>query len=107
MSIIGTFTKKDNRYEGTIRTLTYRGPARFVPLDDRAKESSPHFRVYADNVELGAAWEKRDKDGVVLLSVALDDPSFQKPINGALVADPEVADRYNLIWNRSREVGSR
>ncbi|WP_187276899.1 DUF736 domain-containing protein [Phyllobacterium endophyticum] len=99
MATIGTFISTENGFTGSIRTLALNVKARIARIDNPT-DKGPHFRIYAGNVELGAAWQKRseqtDRD---YLSVKLDDPSFPAPIYATL-ADVESEDGYQLIWSR-------
>ena len=99
MATIGTFTATDNGFTGTVRTLALNVKARIARVENPS-EKGPHFRIYAGNVELGAAWQKRsnetDRD---YLSVKLDDPSFPAPIYATLT-EVEGDDGYQLIWSR-------
>ncbi|WP_105441268.1 DUF736 domain-containing protein [Neorhizobium sp. T25_13] len=99
MATIGTFTANENGFTGSIRTLALNVKARIARVDNPS-EKGPHFRIYAGNVELGAAWQKRsnesDRD---YLSVKLDDPSFPAPIYATLT-EVEDEDAYQLIWSR-------
>jgi len=51
------------------------------------------------NVELGAAWQKRSEQDRDYLSVKLDDPSFPAPIYATLT-EVDSEDGYQLIWSR-------
>ncbi len=62
-------------------------------------DKGPHFRIFAGNVELGAAWQKTAKDTERdYLSVKLDDPSFPAPIYASL--EVEGQESLQLIWSR-------
>jgi uncharacterized protein (DUF736 family) len=99
MATIGTFTATETGFTGSIRTLALNVKARIARVENPS-DKGPHFRIYAGNVELGAAWQKRsnesDRD---YLSVKLDDPSFPAPIYATL-AEVEGEDGYQLIWSR-------
>ncbi|AVC45386.1 MULTISPECIES: DUF736 domain-containing protein [Rhizobium] len=99
MATIGTFTANENGFTGSIRTLALNVKARIARVDSPS-DKGPHFRIYAGNVELGAAWQKRsgesDRD---YLSVKLDDPSFPAPIYATL-SEVDGEDGYQLIWSR-------
>ncbi|MET4366431.1 uncharacterized protein (DUF736 family), partial [Bradyrhizobium sp. LB8.2] len=70
------------------------GPSR-TPID-----KGPHFRIFAGNVELGAAWQKTARDTERdYLSVKLDDPSFPAPIYAPLI-EVEGQEGLQLIWSR-------
>ncbi|MBY3179783.1 DUF736 domain-containing protein [Rhizobium leguminosarum] len=99
MATIGTFTSAETGFTGSIRTLALNVKARIARVENPS-DKGPHFRIYAGNVELGAAWQKRsnesDRD---YLSVKLDDPSFPAPIYATL-AEVDGEDGYQLIWSR-------
>ena len=45
MAIIGSFTKSDNGYSGTVRTLSINTKARLVPAES-GTDKTPDFRVF-------------------------------------------------------------
>ena len=101
MAIIGTFTKIENGYTGTVRTLSINTKARFTAAEN-GNDKAPDFRVFTaqGNVEFGAGWTKKAKDtGREYLSVKLDDPSFPAPIYASLV-ETDTEGSYSLIWSR-------
>ena len=57
MANIGSFTTNGNGFTGSIRTLNLNVKARLVRVENPS-DKGPHFRVYAGNVELGAAWQR-------------------------------------------------
>jgi uncharacterized protein (DUF736 family) len=96
---IGTFTSTGNGFSGTVRTLALNAKAKLVRVENPS-DKGPHFRIFAGNVELGAAWQKTvratERD---YLSVKLDDPSFPAPIYATLI-EVEGQDGLQLIWSR-------
>ncbi|MEK1874437.1 MAG: DUF736 domain-containing protein [Rhizobium altiplani] len=98
MATIGTFTSTENGFTGSIRTLALNLKARITRVETPS-EKGPHFRIYAGNVELGAAWQKTSEQGRDYLSVKLDDPSFAAPIYATL-AEVEGGGALQLIWSR-------
>ena len=96
MAIIGTFTKTDKGYQGSLSTLTLNAKLTFSPVE-KVGEKGPDFRVYAATAEIGAAWVAKSKDGKAYLSVKLDDPSFTAPVKAGLV---ETDKGFALVWNR-------
>ncbi len=96
MATIGSFTKKDATYQGTITTLSLKAKVNITPVE-RDNEKAPDFRVYAGLAEIGAAWSTTAKNGNAYLSVKLDDPSFAAPIFARLV---ESEGAYALVWSR-------
>ena len=96
MSIIGNFQKQDDGFTSTIRTLTLKAKAVMRPVE-KSGEKAPDYRVYAENVEIGAAWAQTSKGGNAYLSVKLDDPSFAQPIQCRLI---EQDKSFALVWSR-------
>ena len=100
MAHIGTFTAKDGKYTGTIRTMTINVKAQLVPNKSKANDSAPDYRVYAGGAELGAAWHEESKAGErPYLAVKLDDPSFVAPIRAAFFENLEHGSGV-LVWTR-------
>ena len=96
MAIIGTFTKQDTGYQGSLSTLTVKAKVRITPVD-KTSDKSPDFRVFTGNTEIGAAWSATSKEGNPYLSVKLDDPSFATAILCRLV---ETDKGPSLVWTR-------
>ena len=98
MATIGLFTKGDNGYTGTLKTLTLNVKAKITPAE-KENDKAPDYRIFAGQTELGAAWKKTSNSGREYLSVKLDDPCFPAPIYASLV-EAEGEDGYALIWSR-------
>ncbi|MBO6727963.1 DUF736 domain-containing protein (plasmid) [Nitratireductor rhodophyticola] len=99
MANIGTFTTTKTGFTGAIKTLTLNVKARFERVENPS-ENGPHFRIYSNAVELGAAWQKQAKQTERdYLSVKLDDPSFPAPIYATLI-EVEGQEGVQLIWSR-------
>lgn len=96
MSVIGTFTKQDNGYTGTLATLTLKAKVSLAKIE-KTGEKSPDYRVLSGQTELGAAWAATSKDGKPYLTVKLDDPSFPAAIVCRLV---EMNGSHALVWTR-------
>lgn len=100
MAIIGTFTKTDDGYVGTIRTMTINVKAKFLQNTEKANDKAPDYRVFAGGAELGAAWREKGKNGEIdYLAVKLDDPSFAAPIRAAFFSNDSDATGV-LAWSR-------
>jgi uncharacterized protein (DUF736 family) len=99
MATIGTFTKTENGFTGTVKTLSLNvKTVKFVPAEGDS-ERGPDFRVFAGS-EFGAAWKKTARETQrEYLSVKLDDPSFPAPIYASLV-EAEDGEGQALIWSR-------
>jgi len=102
MATIATLTHdRDGFLTGQIRTLNLNTPVSLEPVASD-NEGAPAYRVYAGDVELGAAWAKTAKEsGRTYHQVRLDDPSFPAPIFANLIAD-EQSGTYSLIWSRPK-----
>lgn len=98
MAQIGNFTRGDDgSYVGTIRTLSLNVKARLTQAEPSQNEKAPDLRVFAGNVEIGAAWKRTSQENTAYHSVKLDDQSFPAPIFANLV---EIDGGYALIWSR-------
>ena len=97
MTSIGTFTRQDDGFSGTLRTLAFSVNVRIVPIP-KSTENAPDYRVLAGPTEIGAAWKRQSAANKQYLSVKLDDPSFSAPINARLV-DTEDGSA-TLYWSR-------
>ena len=102
MAVIGEFaTNGNNSITGNVRTLTVSMRARLNPFE-RVSRDAPDFRITAGaGVEIGAGWSQVSNDGEPYISVKLDDPSFNAPINAALWPAEKDGD-YTLVWNRPK-----
>lgn len=99
MATIGTFTaNSEGEFTGVIRTLTLNTKAALRPVAKEG-EKSPGFRVSADDMDIGAGWQKTSREGRDYISVKLDDPSFPAPIYATL-SETDAAGEYALIWSR-------
>ena len=100
MATIGTFTRSNggNTYTGAVKTLSITAKTAIKPAD-KASDKAPDHRVFANQVEFGAAWKRTFADGREYLSVKLDDPGFPAPIYATLV-EAEEPGSHNLTWSR-------
>ena len=103
MANIGTFTKaEDGTLSGFIKTLQLNTKAKFSPLD-ASSNGGPDFRIFAGNVEIGAAWKKvSQQQERPYISVKVDDPSLPAPIYAFLHEDDEQPGQHSLIWTRQK-----
>ncbi|GJL90518.1 DUF736 domain-containing protein [Hyphococcus sp.] len=101
MPMIGTFSKTDDSFVGTIRTMTINVKAKIVPNKEKANDGAPDYRVYAGGAELGAGWRETSKDeGKEYLALKLDDPSFAAPIRAAFFENEEEGTGV-MMWSRA------
>ena len=97
MASIGSFTKQDDGFNGTLHTLAFNVKVKIVPIA-KAKDNGPDYRVLAGSVEIGAAWKRQSAAEKHYLSVRLDDPCFPAPVNARLVDAGDGTS--NLFWSR-------
>ena len=96
---IGTFTNRDGKITGKIRTLTLDAALTFLPNENQTNVDAPAYRIFLGKSELGAAWEKTaEATGRKYLSVRLDDPSLTGPLYASLLEQEDGT--HNLIWSR-------
>jgi uncharacterized protein (DUF736 family) len=104
MAIIGTFTRENTRFTGSMRTFTFHlAYVTIEPVTNKRGDKSPDYRVHCDARglgEIGAAW-KRSTDGKDYLSVRIDDPTFPAPLDCRLIKTG-VEQGYSLVWERKR-----
>ena len=100
MATIGTFMKSGDSFTGAVKTLSISAKTTIKPAD-KASDKAPDYRIFANQVEFGAAWKKTSGEGREYLSVKLDDPSFPAPIYATLI-EGEEAGNFNLIWSRRK-----
>ncbi len=96
MATIGTFTKTDSGFSGTIQTLGLKAKVAIAPVEKRG-DSAPDYRAFVGKVEIGAGWSRTSKGGREFVSLKLDDPSFAAPIYANLI---EREGQHELIWSR-------
>lgn len=100
MAIIGTFTKTDEAFVGTIRTLTINAKTKIMPIKKKSSDAAPDYRIVAAGADLGCGWmEKSKEDGKPYVSVKLDDPSFSSPIRAAFFQNEEDGTGI-MVWSR-------
>ena len=90
--IIGQLTKTANGFEGELRTLTVKAEIK-LQATDSTNEKAPDFRIVANGVEVGAAWQKTSKNDKPYLSLKIDDPAFAAPV----FATSSVQDEGQIV----------
>lgn len=89
--------KADGSFTGLFRSATVTCPIAIAPARERKSEQSPSYGVFARGVKIGAAWARVSKAGRHYLSVRIEDPGIQSPLNAALVA---TQTGHALVWGR-------
>lgn len=104
--IIGnlTYDKTSDTYTGELATLSVGTREVVFQASKSTGEGTPEYRVVSPteigDIELGAAWKKRSKEGQEYLSVRLDDPVLDRPFNCAVMASKNSAGQFILVWTR-------
>lgn len=102
MPAIGNVTKqKDGNFKGQLKTLSFKAPIDILLNPSKSGETQPDYRVYSQNVEIGAGWIKKGKtSGEDYVSLTLQDPAFGKLYaNLGRAAGQDDEDVYAVIWN--------
>jgi uncharacterized protein (DUF736 family) len=98
MAILGTFTKKDGKFNGKIQTLALSVNVGILPNTETGG-NQPAYRVFCGKFEVGAGWEKTsESSGRDYISVKLDDPTFANPIYANLMEQEDGT--FALLWSR-------
>ena len=97
MSRIGTFTKLDDGFNGSLQTLSLNVKCKIVPINT-TQDKGPDYRVLAGPLEIGAAWKRQTSANRAYLSVKIDDPSFPAPVNARLIDEQDGSS--SLYWSR-------
>lgn len=98
MTTIGTFTKaQDGVFHGQMRTLTLNAKAMVIRPTVRTADRAPDHRVYAGQLEVGAAWTVTRPGKPECLAVTIDDPTLPAPLH-ALLCQADAG--YELRWLR-------
>ena len=97
MAVIGNFTACGNVISGIVRTLIVTMKARLNPIKCTSRDA-PDFRILSGMAEVSVGWNANSNDGEPYISVKLDDPTLNAPINAALWPSQNVGD-YDLVWN--------
>jgi uncharacterized protein (DUF736 family) len=102
MANIGSFKKSGDEFKGEIVTLSIQAKGvRIAPEANRSNDKAPTHRVYLGRAEIGAGWSQQS-EGRDYISIRLDDPSFNAPIQAALFRDEE-GEGFSLVWSRRRK----
>lgn len=112
MSTIGTLEEVQNNgdkeFWGYIRTLKLNLSLRIIENRDfRSSPNSPDFLILAkttngEETQIGQAWlktpNKRDSKISEFISITIDDPDMDKPLNVA--AFPKGAGKWDITFRR-------
>ncbi|TSD87032.1 DUF736 domain-containing protein [Mycobacterium sp. KBS0706] len=103
MQRIGSFTRRDEIFEGQITTLTVKLEVRLVPNpeQDDGNGRAPDLLAFSGDAEVGAAWAKQENGRPPYYTIRLDDPSWPSPLSAALFQNRLDAKRFDMVWSRN------
>jgi uncharacterized protein (DUF736 family) len=101
--LIGTFTRHDKGFTGSLRTLHLHLGVNIVP-STLSGDKSPDWLVLAgkERYALGAGWTQNKDTETAYLTLRLDDPSFPATLTCRLVR-PKNSDHWLLFWDRKAD----
>lgn len=103
MSAIGYVTRSGDGFKGQLKTLSIRAEIEILPNARKANDRQPDYRVLANGVEVGAAWNRRsDTSGNDYVSLSLAAPEFgprRLYANLGRAAGQDDDDTFAIIWN--------
>lgn len=103
MPAIGYVTRDADGFKGQLRTLTIPGvDIEIVPNENKANDRQPDYRVTANGVEVGAAWNRRSEtSGNDYVSLSLAAPEFgpRRLYANLGRAAGQDGDAFAIIWN--------
>src|SRR3546814_6933836 len=103
MSAIGYVTRNGDGFKGQLKTLSIRTDIEIVPNARKSHDRQPDYRVMANGVEVGAAWNRRSETtGNDYVSLSLAAPEFgPRRLYAHLVraAAQDDDDASAIIWN--------
>ncbi len=104
MAAIGYVTKlEDGRYKGELKTLSIRAEIVMTPNADKTNDNQPDYRVFAEGIEVGAAWGRTsESSGKEYVSLSIAAPEFGPKklyANLGKAAGQDDDNVFALIWN--------
>lgn len=104
MPAIGFVTRQeDGSFRGQIRTLSIRPDIEIIPNHGKSANSQPDYRIVTNDVEIGAAWKRVNKDtGTEYVSLSLAAPELgprRLCANLGRAAGQDDDDVFAVIWN--------
>lgn len=90
-------------YIGELRTLSIRVPLEIRPNRSKSADVQPNYRVYSDDVEIGAGWVRVGAaSGKPYVSLVFATPEFgprRLYANLGRAAGQGNDDSYAILWN--------
>lgn len=105
MAYIGHFTRTNDGYRGTLKTLTLDAELTLIPVERNDAENAPDYRVHISSdeqmLEIGAGWKRTSEKAGEYVSLLIDDPALPHPIHANLFHSVSENDAHLLTWNRT------
>ena len=104
MTAIG-FVKKqsDGSFVGQLKTVSIKADIEIVPNESKSSPNHPDFRVFTDEIEIGAGWLKTAaSSGKEYISLSFAAPEFGPRriyANLGKAAGSNDPDFFAVIWN--------
>jgi uncharacterized protein (DUF736 family) len=106
MSKIGSLKLDGGKLTGRLRTLKVEASITVEKIEGPRRDNDPSHRVLSNGVELGAAWTKHRDNGPDFLSITIDDPSFDAPMNIAAFPVDGQPGEFDIVFNRPRKAAA-
>ena len=103
MPAIGYVTRTNKGFEGKLNTITIKADIKIVDNHSKSNDSQPHYLVYVNGAEIGAAWiresRKSGNDYVALQFAAPEFGPRKLYANLGVAAGQDDPDTFAIIWN--------
>ncbi len=103
MPAIGYVKRTNNGFEGTLNTISIKAEIKIVDNHAKSNDSQPHYLVYANGADIGAAWIRESRisgnDYVALQIAAPEFGSRKLYANLGVAAGQDDPDTFAIIWN--------
>jgi uncharacterized protein (DUF736 family) len=110
MPQIGSFTRTQTGFAGSVHTLTLSADLVLVPAEQSDTENAPDYRLHwgdGDGPEIGAGWKRTGERAGDYISLILDDPALPQPIRANLFRDNADGSSWSLHWNRPAKASEK
>jgi uncharacterized protein (DUF736 family) len=99
MPQIGTFTKTKTGFSGRVRTLALDAELTIRPAEKSDAENAPDHRIFAADLEVGAAWSRSGERAGDYLSIHRRSDLHAAAARRLFQSEAD-AKVWNLMWSR-------
>lgn len=100
-------------YRGRVTTIAWSGRLHLEQAEAKRDDKSPDYNVFAVTADgelaaIGNAWRKQSEANgrkVAFLSITMDDPAWDKPLNVAAFPSDGDPTTLEIQWRRERQQG--